>query len=169
MNSDRSTSVLLPLPRRGIPHLIAWTLGLMLVGGLAFVGEARADPIAPSAIRITDGDTIRARGHAYRLVGFDTPEISSRRREVCAKERDLGERAKARLVEIVSAGRLNLEEVRCSCPDGKIADGSCNFGRKCGILKSNGRSVGDLLIKEGLARSYHCQRTTCPPQQHWPC
>src|SRR5918993_2717155 len=93
--------------RRRAPQLV---FAVALALGAAT--SAQADPIAPSAIRITDGDTIRAHGHAYRLVGFDTPEINSRRREVCDRERELGRRAKERLAQIISAGGLDLVEVR---------------------------------------------------------
>ena len=51
------------------------------------LGTARAEPISPAEISVSDGDTIRAHGKTYRLVGFDTPEID---RAKCAIERQLG-------------------------------------------------------------------------------
>jgi hypothetical protein len=41
---------------------------------LILAGQALADPIAPGAVRVIDGDTIEAQGRHVRLVGFDAPE-----------------------------------------------------------------------------------------------
>ena len=50
-----------------------------------FIGTcAHAEPIMPDAIAVIDGDTIRAHGDTYRLVGFDCPEVSHPRRSVSA-------------------------------------------------------------------------------------
>jgi endonuclease YncB( thermonuclease family) len=128
---------------------------------------AAAEPIAPSEIHVTDGDTIRARGHTWRLVGFDTPEFHSRNRHVPQCELELARRAKARLQELVQAGGLTLTEVRCSCPERTIGTRWCNWGRKCGVLAVRGKNVGDALIAESHARPYHCRPTKCPRTQPW--
>jgi endonuclease YncB( thermonuclease family) len=38
---------------------------------VATVAAGAAEPIAPGAIDVIDGDTIRAHGRSVRLVGFD--------------------------------------------------------------------------------------------------
>ena len=112
-------------------------------------------------------DTIDVGPDRYRLVGFDTPEINTPHRKVGPEERALGLKAAARLRQIIASGRLDLEEVRCSCTDQKIADGTCNNGRKCGLLTVDGENVGAALIREGLAKSFVCWPTRCPKMPSW--
>lgn len=111
---------------------------------------------------ITDGDTIRIKGErkGTRLVGFNTPESIE---PGCAAERALGLKAKARLRQLVSKGRLSLERVRCACRPGTEGTDACNYGRSCGILRVDDRDVGDILISEGLAVAFVCGATRCPP------
>lgn len=111
---------------------------------------------------ITDGDTIRVAGErkGTRLVGFNTPETIEPR---CAEERALGQKAKARLRQLVSKGRLSLERVRCSCKPGTEGTEACNYGRSCGVLRIDDRDVGDILISEGLAVPFVCGARSCPP------
>jgi endonuclease YncB( thermonuclease family) len=77
---------------------------------------AVASPIEPGAIEVVDGDTIRAGGRTFRLVGFDTPEMGSRAR--CEYERTLGAAASRRLRQLVAGGGLDLEPVACACRPG---------------------------------------------------
>jgi endonuclease YncB( thermonuclease family) len=135
---------------------------------LVLASTAGAEPIVPGDIEVTDGDTIDARGHTYRLVGFDTPEFWSRNRKVPLKEKRLALVAAERLQKLVDGGGLTLTEVPCSCPERTIGTKKCNWGRKCGILAVNGKNVGDVLISEGLARQYLCTKTKCPKTQPWP-
>jgi hypothetical protein len=46
--------------------------------GAALAASALADPIAPAAVRVVDGDTIEARGSVFRLVGFNTQKTGRR-------------------------------------------------------------------------------------------
>jgi micrococcal nuclease len=131
------------------------------------VGSTSAPRLAQSNITfadftITDGDTIRIKGErkGTRLVGFNTPESIE---PGCAAERALGLKAKARLRQLVSKGRLSLERVRCSCKPGTEGTDTCNYGRSCGILRVDDRDVGDILISEGLAVAFVCGATRCPP------
>jgi endonuclease YncB( thermonuclease family) len=121
--------------------------------------------LQPSSVRVIDGDTIAVGGRTIRLVGFDTPESGNLAR--CARERDLAARATARLHQLVSAGGVDLQAVRCSCRPGTEGTSACNYGRACGVLRSQGRDVGPILIGEGLARPYHCGATSCPRRQSW--
>jgi hypothetical protein len=79
-------------------------------GATARIVPALGSPIEPGAIEVVDGDTIRAGGRTFRLVGFDTPEMGSRSR--CEHERALAAAASRRLRQLVAGGGL----VACSCP-----------------------------------------------------
>ena len=81
----------------------------------------------------------------------------------CKMERDLGERATRRLRELVRAGRLDFRYLPCSCQPGTEGTQACNYKRRCGTLKANGRDVGYILIAERLAVPFQCGATTCPP------
>jgi endonuclease YncB( thermonuclease family) len=127
---------------------------------LALTTPAVAEPIDPEDVTVIDGDTI-AVYHMQpnvRLVGFNAPETSN----VCEAERQLGLKAAQRLFELVHAGHLDFQYVECSCLAGMQGKFSCNYGRDCGTLKSNGRDVGAILIQEGLAVPFKCGATSCP-------
>ena len=111
---------------------------------------------------VTDGDTVHVVGDAAgtRLVGFNTPEKFSPQ---CEYERRQGERASARLRELVAGGSAQLTKVGCSCPPGTEGTKKCNHGRYCGTLLVDGRDVGSILISEGLAVPFVCGRTSCQP------
>src|SRR5262249_16275005 len=119
-----------------------------------------AEPIEPSDIRVIDGDTIRVY-HVQpnvRLVGFNAPETTN----TCQAEAELGARATRRLRDLIRAGNLKFEYVRCSCPQQTQGPFASNYGRDCGTLKANGRDVGAILIEEGLAVPFVCGATHCP-------
>ncbi len=90
------------------------------------------------ALIVVDGDTVKQDGVTYRLLNFDTPETFYAR---CDQELQLGNRAAARLRELVTSDETRLE------PNGK----KCAWGRECARLIVNGEDVGDVLIREGLA------------------
>ena len=124
-------------------------------------------PVPPRAasISVIDGDTVRANGQTYRLVGFDTPESGSLAR--CERERKLADAATNRLRQLVANSQTALEPVRCSCPPDTEGTQQCNHGRLCARLRADGQDVGSILISEGLARSYVCGQTGCPRRQSW--
>jgi endonuclease YncB( thermonuclease family) len=100
---------------------------------------------------VIDGDTIRYAGTKIRLEDIDTPETHEPR---CASEAALGRRATRRLLELVNAGPFQL--VRTG---GRDED---RYGRKLRTITRNGRSVGDVLIAEGLARPWDgARRSWC--------
>jgi endonuclease YncB( thermonuclease family) len=100
---------------------------------------------------VVDGDTIRYGGTKIRLEDIDTPETHEPR---CASEAALGRRATRRLLELVNAGPFQL--VRTG---GRDED---RYGRKLRTITRGGRSVGDVLIAEGLARPWDgARRSWC--------
>lgn len=121
-----------------------------------------AVPITNRQFSVTDGDTIQLSGEArgLRLVGLNAPETFEPK---CARERELGNRAKARLKELVKGENLTLIRIACSCAPGTEGTTACNYGRSCGRLLVNGRDVGKVLISEGLAVRFECGPTSCPP------
>lgn len=148
--------------------------GWMSSGFLSAVAPAAERPdsqkrsLRASDVRIIDGDTVDIRGMTaiIRLVGFNAPETW---RPSCTVERQVGERATARLGQLVrGATSIEFERVACSCQPGTEGTDRCNFGRLCGSLIVDGQDVGRILIGEGLAVPYRCGRTSCPPRpQAW--
>ncbi|MGO8092807.1 thermonuclease family protein [Rhizobium leguminosarum] len=92
---------------------------------------------------VVDGDTLWSGGMKIRIADIDTPEVSEPR---CASELALGNKATARLVELVNAGPFDLR----AWP-GRDED---KYGRKLRVLVRDGRSLGDILVSEGLARTW---------------
>jgi micrococcal nuclease len=115
-------------------------------------GTAVAKDIAPSDVRVVNGDTIVVRAETYRLVGFDTPETAQAK---CASERKLGYRAAFRLRRIIAGGGLDLEPVKCG------------EGGACATLRVLGQSVADLMIGQGFARTLACTTASCPSHKSW--
>jgi endonuclease YncB( thermonuclease family) len=134
-------------------------LALMAVVAMATT-PALGSPIEPGAIEVVDGDTIRAGGRTFGLVGFDTPETGSRAR--CEHERTLAAAASRRLRQLVAVGGLDLERVACSCRPGTEGTPACNHGRLCGTLSARGQDVGAILISEGLGEAI-CMRASIVP------
>src|ERR1700756_5614100 len=66
----------------------------------------------------------------------------------------------------VSRSALELTEVRCSCPPATQGTQSCNYGRRCDLLKANGEDVARILIREGLAHPYVCGSLGCRNEKH---
>lgn len=142
-------------------------IGVLVVLFAASFWQRSNDVSTPKSISIAvvDGDTVRANGQIYRLVGFDTPESGSLAR--CEHERKLADAATNRLRKLIASGQTALERVPCSCLPGTEGTQQCNHGRLCARLRAEGRDVGTILINEGLARPYVCGQTGCPRRQIW--
>ncbi|MDE8762571.1 thermonuclease family protein [Rhizobium sp. CBK13] len=96
---------------------------------------------------VVDGDTMWIGGQKVRVADIDTPEVSEPR---CSSELALGNKATARLVELVNEGPFELK----AWP-GRDED---KYGRKLRVLVRDGRSLGDILVSEGLARTWTGRR-----------
>lgn len=134
------------------------TLSSAVDGG----SPVKAESAGKATFTITDGDTIKLNdGTRVRLVGFNTPEKFEPQ---CSAEAALGNRASSRLKELVAGARTTeVALVRCACKPGTEGTKKCNYGRSCGTLSVDGRDVGQTLIAEGLAVSFICGVTGCPP------
>ena len=103
---------------------------------------------------VVDGDTFRYRGETIRISDIDAPEIRDFR---CASEAALGHRATERLLSLLNAGAFQLEA------SGRDRD---RYGRKLRVVIRDGRSLGDTLIDEGLARRWGgARRSWCDSQK----
>ena len=137
-------------------HLVA--LGLLLIASSA----AHAAPGLPytftdvALVDCIDGDTCRFdfteshpvlgrvtfHDHVVRFADVDTPESYRPR---CEREREMGERAKARTKSVLrAAAHIEVQIITIG-----------KYGRLIGHVLADGRDVSALLIAEGLGRPYH--------------
>ena len=96
---------------------------------------------------VVDGDTIWLDGVKIRIADIDTPETHNAR---CAAEQTLGERATAPLYTLLNAGSFSVV-----VSGGRDED---RYGRKLRRVIRDGRSLGDTLVSEGLARRWAGRR-----------
>lgn len=116
----------------------------MLRATFSFCGEGRR------VTCIVDGDTFWLSGQRIRIADIDTPEINPPR---CEEERVKGEAAKRRLRELLNAGPFSLI-VGTRDED--------QYGRKLRTVMRDGRSIGEILVSEGLARRWDgARRSWC--------
>ena len=93
---------------------------------------------------VVDGDTIWYQGTKIRVADINAPEVS---KPGCAREAMLGDKATARLTELLNAGNFAL--VR---PEG--TPDRDKYGRALRELHRNGASLGAVLVGEGLAEEW---------------
>lgn len=143
----------------------SWAVFAAVWGGAAFLGLAYGGgwlplPTAPAEANevggarahfsmcfigggyncVVDGDTIWLQGTKIRIADIDAPETHDPR---CSSEKELGDRATLRLQQLLNGGTVTLETV-----DRDID----RYGRKLRIVDVDGKSVGSVLVREGLAR-----------------
>lgn len=95
---------------------------------------------------VVDGDTFWFEGTKIRIADIDAPEISE---PGCPSERQAGEAAKRRLLELLNDGSFSL------AAGWRDED---RFGRKLRVVSRDSRSLGEMLVKEGLARNWEGPR-----------
>ncbi|MEJ6396044.1 thermonuclease family protein [Gymnodinialimonas sp. 2305UL16-5] len=122
----------------------------LVVSGLALVSampvQAQSMELCDRGPRhscVVDGDTIWLNGVNYRLEGYDTPEEYN---NVCGgfREIDLARAASQRLVDLLNQSEWTIQS------HGR-AD---RYDRVLANIYIGGEDVGDILIREGLARSW---------------
>ena len=92
---------------------------------------------------VVDGDTFWFRGEKIRVADIDAPEISE---PSCPAERQAGEMSRDRLLAMLNEGRLSL------AAGWRDED---RYGRKLRVVSRLGRSLGERLVEEGLARRWN--------------
>ncbi len=111
-----------------------------------------ADNVAPISFQrcgkvrftcVVDGDTLWLEGVKIRVADIDTPEISQPK---CPYEKELGELATERFIELLNAGPVTI--ARMSGPD------EDRYGRKLRVILRDDRSLGAQLVIEGLAHEW---------------
>jgi micrococcal nuclease len=127
-------------------------IGLSVFGLTQFAGAQLRTPAAATAaftrsaaVRVIDGDTFDYGGERIRIADIDTPEVRGR----CPEERAQAARATRRLSALLASGPFEL--VR----NGRDQD---RYGRKLRVVVRDGRSIGDMLVAEGLARTWTGRR-----------
>ena len=95
---------------------------------------------------VVDGDTAWIDGVKIRVADIDAPETHEPR---CSSEAALGRRATERLRALIDSGPFSMRS---------IDRDEDRYGRKLRILVRDGQSLGDTLVKEGLARKYAGKR-----------
>ena len=96
---------------------------------------------------VVDGDTFWMDGVKVRVADIDAPETHPPR---CPHEADLGSRATERLRALLNAGSFELKPLA-----GRDED---RYGRKLRVAVRDGHSLGDQLVREGLARTWTGRR-----------
>jgi micrococcal nuclease len=96
---------------------------------------------------VVDGDTLWFEGEKIRLADINTPEVSQ---PACSYEAELGEDATQRLIVLLNAGPFSIER------EGKRDKD--RYGRLLRIVTRDGRSLGAVLIAEGLAETWQGRR-----------
>lgn len=94
-----------------------------------------------------DGDTFETGGIRIRIADIDTPEVHGR----CARETELAARATRRMRALLAAGPFEMHPLT----SGRDED---RYSRKLRIVTRDGRSLGDQLVAEGLARTWTGRR-----------
>lgn len=116
-----------------------------IMGALRQISDSRSWSSRRTCV--VDGDTIWLEGVKIRIADIDTPEISQPK---CDYEYDLGIKARDRLVVLLNQGEFEAVTIGSRDED--------QYGRKLRVLLRNGRSIGDQLVAEGLARTWSGRR-----------
>jgi micrococcal nuclease len=136
--------VILSLASIGAPLRLAHAAG---------VPDAEHGSFGPcvGAHRITcvvDGDTIWYRGEKVRVADVNAPELSH---PACPAEADLAAAATVRLTVLLNAGAFSL----APWPARRID----RYGRSLYVITRAGRSLGQMLVSEGLAERWKGYRS----------
>lgn len=101
----------------------------------------------PTEIRVWDGDSLRLgmteEAEAIRIFNIDAPELEGQ----CAYEINLAQHSKRRLAELLQGQRAEVRR-----------HGMDRYGRTLASVSINGRDAGDILVSEGLARTWTGRR-----------
>ncbi|MGR9293679.1 thermonuclease family protein (plasmid) [Rhizobium leguminosarum] len=94
---------------------------------------------APQNVIVVDGDTIVVQGEHIRIEGINAPELKCK----CREESVRALRSRSRLMQLLAAGRVEIER-----------NGFDRYRRTLAFVAVEGEAVGDVLMREGLARKW---------------
>lgn len=100
----------------------------------------------PRTTCVVDGDTFWLNGEKVRIADINAPETQ---RANCPAEAARGEAAKRRLLNLLNAGPFDLSV------QGRAQD---RYGRLLRTVSRGGRSLGAVLVDEGLAEPWQGKR-----------
>lgn len=128
-------------------------LAAMLAGGYVVTSESPAEAIdsvsfsmcasPPHSNCVIDGDTFYLGGQSIRVADIDTPETNQPQ---CRYEAELGASATRRFLQLLNDGPFEIAQW-----GGRDED---QYGRKLRTVSRGGRSLGAILVSEGLARNW---------------
>ncbi|APG63841.1 hypothetical protein LPB140_11885 [Sphingorhabdus lutea] len=95
---------------------------------------------------VVDGDTIWFEGRKIRIADINTPETHEAQ---CEQERELGVKAKMRLLALLNMGNFSLKN---------IDRDTDQYDRDLRIIIRGGDSIGEKLVDEGLAEKWQGYR-----------
>jgi endonuclease YncB( thermonuclease family) len=134
---------LLALPKIGVEDTTPPTgggTGATIEASFAICGAG------PRINCVVDGDTFWTGGIKVRIADIDAPETHPPR---CEHEAELGAAATQRLKALLNEGPFALKT------EGRDED---QYGRKLRVVTRDGRSLGGVLVSEGLAREWTGRR-----------
>lgn len=102
---------------------------------------------SPRTTCVVDGDTFWLAGEKIRIADINAPETHGAR---CPSERAQGEAATRRLIGLLNAGPFVLET------GARPVD---RYGRLLRTITRRGQSLGDMLLREGLAEPWRGRRS----------
>ncbi len=141
---EREAAVVRPKPLARVEQKLPEPEKLPAFSGTWFICTTQTDYC------VLDGSTILYAGRKVRLADIDAPAIAEAR---CDAERSRGGDAKLRLREILNEGDVTLVSA-------KGAPGKEGASRH--LVVRNGQSIGNRLVREGLARPWTGQhRSWC--------
>lgn len=141
--------------QQALPFPLLLAITVLVGGGIGIFIPLRGGTAEPMSVSfsmchagggtncVVDGDTIWLQGVKIRIADIDAPETHPSR---CAREADLGNRATQRLHDLLNAGSFTVERYGSRDTD--------KYGRELRVVKRNGRSLGQILVEEGLARAW---------------
>lgn len=94
---------------------------------------------APQQVAVIDGDTITVSGEKILILGINAPELRGK----CREESLRALRARSRLMKLLEAAKVDIDR-----------NGFDRYRRTLATVSIDGSDVGDVLMREGLARKW---------------
>lgn len=110
--------------------------------------------VTPTKVYVIDGDTVSINQERIRLDGIDAPELKGK----CANEKRLAKAAHYRLAELLDGSRLVVQRTPTRPRQGEFGMEqrykTDKYGRTLAPLIADGSDVGEIILREGLARKW---------------